>query len=65
MTRKDYVLFAEKLRSIPDDKLRGFAASVIADVCADDNPNFSYDRFFEAAELEETKLRFGTKVRRG
>ena len=52
MTRKDYVAFATKLRTIPQES-RGLAASVIADVCAEDNPNFSYDRFFEAAELEE------------
>ena len=53
MTRKDYVAFATKLRTIPDKESRGLAASVIADVCSEDNPNFSYDRFFEAAELEE------------
>ena len=53
MTRKDYVLFAEKLRTIPNQESRGFTASVIADVCAKDNPNFSYDKFFTAAELEE------------
>jgi len=53
MTRKDYVAFAAKLRTIPNKESRGFTASVIADVCADDNPNFSYDRFFRAAELEE------------
>ena len=53
MTRKDYVLFAEKLRTIPNKESRGFTASVIADVCAKDNPNFSYDKFFTAAELEE------------
>jgi len=53
MTRKDYVAFAAKLRSIPNQESRGIAASVIADVCKEDNYRFDYDKFFTAAGLEE------------
>ena len=55
MTRKDYKLLADALRSVRPDGIPmrfeawQFAVHAVADALAQDNPRFNLSRFLEAA----------------
>lgn len=50
MTRKDYVLLAQHIAGIHDDRARTLAAIAVADACAADNSRFDRARFYLACQ---------------
>ena len=45
MTKKDYVLLAQVIACIKDEKERRKQAQAVGDVCAADNPRFDWVRW--------------------
>jgi len=54
MSRKDYVAFAGRIKSIENPVERENAAKLAADVFAEDNGRFDYGRFFRACNVERS-----------
>jgi hypothetical protein len=52
MTKKDYKLIAEAIKSMPPIVARSVVASFIAGALAKDNPRFDTQKFFKACQGE-------------